>query len=67
MIELRLQCGEAFGVAVDRFLHVAEQAFQTFEARRDRLSASGAIPFALVARMREEFEVGGPSTHGGGF
>jgi hypothetical protein len=49
MIELRLQCGEASGVAVDRFLHLAQLALQTFEAHRDRLGASGAIPFTLIA------------------
>jgi len=67
MIELRLQRGEAFGVAVDRFLHLAQLALQTFEAPRDRLTASGAIPFTLVTRIRQGFRGGVPTTHGSGF
>ena len=67
MIELRLQRGEAFGVAVDRLLHFAEQRFQAFEPVRDGTTPSGAISVTSLGDLRRGLAGGVTSTHGSGF
>jgi hypothetical protein len=64
MIELRLQRGEAFGVAVDGLLHLAEHRFQAFETTRDR---GGAISVTLVWCLGSRLAGGLTSTHDRGF
>jgi hypothetical protein len=64
MIELRLEGGEAFGIAVDRLLHFAEQRFHAFEPTRDR---GGAISVTLVRCLGCWLASRLTSTHGRGF